>query len=693
MSRQLFALLFLCLCLIALVFGFFFGPKVQNVIQAQFTNPLPSAEEQAADLDKVKQLLAESKAKEAAPIIQKYQSIITNQNPKGKEWLELLIDTSTQLKDINELLLLYQFFPSEFDNREEASILIATGFLLQGNIKSYDELREKWKDKETLKGKWSLLNANKLSLDNRSDEAIRYLDSLKLTGEDEIARLVMLARLNFKDNPKEAWKDLSEAVKDDPSNAYLNVYRAAMLEMYGNQDWALEEYVTAVRKNPKDLILRDLLGSYLIRQNQLQLALQLYASSLKPPTNETMWIKAWFWNRVYTPIKFDWKNEELPPKGKYADLLQYLIHLPPEKFWDDTQFEKVPNGKTFFGSEEITFWLRLFQSLKEGKDVEAEELLRYNPFRNRSINSPLALNFAEILQYRRTGSLNLEAQSSTLEKKTIEFTATSNTVQSKNPFFQTLNDLAKKEKEEPIPQDIVALLKSKNAFTASLLSTGWLESALNLSDKDSDFNQYPEWVSLVYTSALLLNQGVDASLAFAVKQKQTPKMILLQAQILAQAKKWDEALEKINPYIQSTDEVGGAAALLAASIYIEKKDFAKAREIINSQPILQKSYQGTELLARMALLEGNGTQAEEIYSKVQDQSIEAKSFLAKQAFLKKDYKKARELTEQILIKNPNIDVLRTNLEAINKAEKEAQGVNEKNTEKEQSGNEEKAMTK
>jgi len=77
---------------------------------------------------------------------------------------------------------------------------------------------------------------------------------------------------------------------------------------------------------------------------------------------------------------------------------------------------------------------------------------------------------------------------------------------------------------------------------------------------------------------------------------------------------------------------------------------------------------GKEILARVALLEGNTDEAARRYGQVGERSAEAMAYSARQAFAKKDWKEAHRLTLELLDRCPDELQLRANLEAIAEAE-------------------------
>jgi hypothetical protein len=94
------------------------------------------------------------------------------------------------------------------------------------------------------------------------------------------------------------------------------------------------------------------------------------------------------------------------------------------------------------------------------------------------------------------------------------------------------------------------------------------------------------------------------------------------------------------------------AAWLISLIHIDRGQYTEAKAIIEGQPKLADNVTGKETLARIALLEGNNELANKLYLAIEKVSPEAKSYLARKAFIEKDWKTARELTEDLLRQYP-----------------------------------------
>ena len=90
-------------------------------------------------------------------------------------------------------------------------------------------------------------------------------------------------------------------------------------------------------------------------------------------------------------------------------------------------------------------------------------------------------------------------------------------------------------------------------------------------------------------------------------------MKLYVAQLLSSNGDKDKALEELKTLTNHESDIGYQSALMATHLYIEKKDYTKAREMIASNPQLASDLKGKEALARIAFLEGNKEVANQLY--------------------------------------------------------------------------------
>lgn len=659
MPKYSFLLILLALVLLAAV-GINYWPT-HHAPHATAGKPFSASEEQQ-DLQIAEDLIKSNQADDALKIIYKHKKEIELFSDSGKKWAELYIQANEQNKDSAQLAALYEFFPQSFNGHEKAVLLVAENFLVNTKTREYQKLRDEWKGKETRKDAWLILDSDLFLLQGKKTEAIELLSSESFEGKADTPRLIRLALLNVTENPKMAWDFLQEAFQKDPTNPDIRSYRAKLLEAVGKNSLAVTEYIAAIQTDPKNIYLKDQLAEFLLRNKQYPQALQIWTENLKAPSIDLVWIKDLFWSKVLTPVKFDFTSIT-PPQSKLQGYIDYLINLKPGQYWDKTSFDKLPEAARLLKTQQTTFWLRLVQAFKDKNEDEALSLLNSNIFNSISVNPALELGLKRIINYRKNGTLQLPEDSSQVAN--LQLLQNQNQNQS---FFDKLNNLAK-DREAKIPPDIEALLKSDLAIPAAFLSTDWYEVALQLNQTKVIPDNMPDWVAYGFTLATQANRGAMEALEFATKQHPSPSLSLITAELLIGSGSADAAIDILTKLAPKDDLSGARASWLLAMVYIEKGKLKEARETVNNSPLLVKEVLGQETLAKIALLEKNDALADQIYTSIEKNSPEAKSYLARKAFAEKNWAKARELTEELLRQYPTNTLLQDNLRKIDEEQK------------------------
>lgn len=658
-------LLFLVIALVVGLGGtYIYWPKIAR----KYKKATRSQESMTKDIERARELLNNSKPEEAIAIIKEYSDAIDNKTDTGKQWLDLLIRASESTLNFSQLVVLYDYYPKAFDSHEKASMIVGEIYINTGKFKEYQNLRDNWKGRETKPENWFVLDGDKLFLEGKRKEAIDFLNSKTFPGKTDTSRLVRLALLYSYEEPNKAWDYLNQAYQKDPENPEIRSYRAKLLETYGKNNLALIEYLAAIQTDPKNVYLRDQLAEFYLRQKQYPQALMVWLESLKPPSLDTIWVKAFFWGRMVIPINIDWHSEKIP-EGMYAPLAIYLINLKPDQYWNESAFDQIADGNTYLKTVQVTFWLKLVDALQRGDEKGAYELLQYNPFQTVSWNAELETALSHILLYRKTGKFKPEGAQEVVtfeETKPASPLPTQPTTEKKasHLFFAQLDELAAQKGEIQVPPDLKALLTGKEAFTAAFLASGWNEAALSLHKMAVLPDDYPDWVAVLIAQAYRTNKSNESALKFALAQKETPALSLIIGELMIANKDLDAALDRLSKLTKIEGEIGYRASWLVSLIYIDKGQYEQARAAIEGQPTLSKDVLGKEIMARIALLEGNIALADTIYNSIESTSSEAKSYLARKAFEQKDWKKARDLTEQLLRDYPTNALLQQNLTKI-----------------------------
>ncbi len=225
--------------------------------------------------------------------------------------------------------------------------------------------------------------------------------------EETTDNFLALAREVIHSNPRKSWDYLEQALEKDPSNQTIRIYRARMLEGAGKPSLAQEEYELAYAEDPENLPFTDQYASFLMRRGNYKEAQTLLNQNLNSPSNDSIWLKAWFLGKVYKPVGFNWKHHRIPT-GHTKPLVQYILELPEDQFWNETSYAKVPYRHDYLENQQITFWLKLFQALETEDYAIALQLLEQNSFPEESWNPQLVINLTRILNYKLNRTLTLD---------------------------------------------------------------------------------------------------------------------------------------------------------------------------------------------------------------------------------------------------------------------------------------------
>jgi predicted Zn-dependent protease len=654
------------LCLLALGVMYYSWPKIKR----HYTElSKPSPEQEAKDLETLQKLLSEQKWEEAQTLIRKYDANINNTTPEGKKWLEGLVIVSENLSDARQIDVIHQYYPVILEGREMSAILLGNLFIVQKKNDEFDKLRKEWVGKETKEIGWLQLDVGRLMEEEETDNAINLIKSKKFEGKDEVVRLEMLAAVLTQKNPQEAWETLNKAIDLDPENASLRVFRGRLLEAASKPSFALSEYIASVQLQPDSLVLKDQLAEFFIRVFQYPSAMDIWKTMIEDNKfSDIILLKSWFWSHMTFPMAIDWEKLKVPTGGPLEPYVSYVLNLQKDRFWDTKEFDQIPNRNKYLKTQQSSYWMRLVEFLRVRDEKSALELVEGNLFKDNLYNPELNQLIHRILAYRKTGSL-------ALKQATIPVILPPD--KDMYTFYIQVEVAAEAHAKDPegyvIPKAVEEILKSNDAFSIAFLAAGWNEAALALQTIGILPETFPDWVGVTYTYAISQNRGIDKALLYASKQKKTDLLMLMVGKLYAANKEQDKALAVLEPLTKLKNNLGQQALWLTVGLYADKKDYIKAKSILAENPNMEKSDVGQEILARIALIQGDQKGAEKIYFALKDRSTEAKSYFAHQAFKNKDWEEARRLTIEILQQSPTDITARQNLYKIMEEEKKAKG--------------------
>ncbi len=626
------------------------------------------ADEANVNLKKATLLLKQGEIDQVLNILKAYEDSLEYSSTAGKKWVNLYIDVSIASGNYSQLVKLYLKFSEPFWTNESASLNLSNALISLGYGNEYDFLRNSWKGREVHKQEWLFLDVDALLLNKQKDAAIKLLESQCFTGIEDCQRLVRLALLTVSDDPKAAWNYLGDALAKDPHNPDIHTYRARLLESVGKNSLALSEYTSAVNTSPSNIFLKDQLADFYLRHKQYPQALSVWLETLNGPSLDTIWLKLIFWSRMTTPIAVDWSSMT-PPMGKSHAFNLYLLELEPGQFWNETIFEKLPKAQSYLLTQQATFWMRLVDHLKNGRENLALNLLQVNPFLKESWNYPLERALRQILTYRKTGTMPLdefsEGPKPVNTKNDQEFAG--------NGFFASLDRMARamnsdqksaEDLAETSNEELMALLNSSEVFAAAFISEGWWEAGLQLHALAKYPEEFPEWLTVSLIEALSVNYSDEEAIKFALLQPLSPRSPEVVNASIELIKNNNSLLDRIYVLSRESSETGIKASWLLSLVYIDREQYLLASQVITAQPRLGDSVLGKETLARIALLQNNLSLANSLYLSIEKVSPEAKSYLASKAFIEKDWERAQSFTEALLEVYPGNDLLQDNLRKI-----------------------------
>lgn len=619
--------------------GFFY------LISKNHSNENISSSNHEEDFKKAQSFLDKEMPYEAIAIIKK--NLISSK--EEKKWASLLLKASQNIKDSLQLSVIYEYYPDLFDNNENAILSVADHYINTGKIEKYKELRDHWKNKIEQDEVWMNLDSDLLILEGKNYEALKLLKSRRFEGIKDVPRLIKLGLINSSKDPKQALKYFNFALEIDPTNHELRLLKAKFQENSGNLNHSLQEYYYALQVDPNSPYIKDQIAEFYMRNGQPLRAIHFWKDSLSAPSLENVWLKALFWNKVLIPFNFEW-DKHTPPESSLKPLINYIISLKPYEFWNEEKFEKIPNNKKFLNTEQSTFWLKLLFYLSQGNDKKALKQLEYNPFHEKSWAPNLELALMRVLMYREKGTFLLGGLEGHM-KKSVSTIGQNNLPH----FYQILEDLAIQEaienREPKISYENKSLLKSQDVYAALFLAEGWYEAALKLNTLNVLPENFPDWYLHALGKAYRTTHRPKEGLKFLNKQKKTPEVELQIAEFLLEDKQSKQALDILNK-LSVLKQHNFRIARLKSLAYIEQGHLEKAKKYIESHSELIYNVTGQELLAKIALLENNEDVAFQIYTNIEEESHEARTYLAKKAYEDKDWERADRLTQRVLLDMP-----------------------------------------
>ena len=581
--------------------------------------------------------------------------------PEIARWAPPEIEVVNALGMEARLLWLYEHFPSDFEANENASLTVARTLLQKREIESVNDLRAKWKGKETLREDWRLCDIDMLLQAGRRDSALALLTNARFTGPRECDRLIRLALLHAA-RPDEAWKYLGKALEADPRNPMVRSFRGQLLEAMGKLSDAQAEYWAACYEAPSIPLYRDQLGEFYLRHEKFAHALETWAQGLGGSAFPFLGVKVWFWSKLVSPAKVDLKKTDFIQDSMFP-FLEYLLSLSADEYWDEAKFQELPDALRLENERQEIFWLRLIQLLRRHQEQEALKTLELNRFSEYSWRPQLESSLKWILRYRQAHVLGVRmihwrdpGAGSWNRGKTL------------HPFFEMMQSLMEYETHlADIPAAYKRILESDDVFSAAFLAAGFIEAALNLRNIETYPADFPGWFAFGFAQALRYNRGPAQAREFIAKQEASSALTLLNGELMLEEGDAEGAIAMLEPLRTDNSPTGYRAAWLLAMYHLGGNAPDMAEQCVMMNELLAKSSVGQELLAKISLGRGDTEAAARYYTDIVESSLEAKSFLARKAFREERWKQASLFTEELLGALPGNRQLLENMQIINEA--------------------------
>ncbi len=627
-------------------------------------------------LSKTAELLETANFEQAWAELQSIEpKVIQSASPEQvKQINEAFVATLTARNDFVRLRDQFDKAPEVFEKDEAAALLLARLLLEEDNQPKLKALMKEWSQHRKDIAGWFLLDVDVLLKQKRPDEALALLETQSFVGDAESNRLARLALLKAGTNLNEAWSLLEQAFKQNPRNTDIRSFRAQILEAVGQMPAARVEYVAAVVSAPQNPILSLQLGDFYQRQFQYEMALESWKTRLQTPSLGIIWLRSLFWSRV-TRSNVVKEYPTQVPDGELMELVVFLQTLPANVFWDDARFNNVPQCDVYRNEREEVAWLRILESLRTQDLAKASEILSKWSGKLR-MNPELAVGLHRVVDLKLGNPVS----------QPLSFAES--TSSNAHPFFQLVNLIIKENEirvkdrelilteQQTDLQNPVSFLSRNEVFAAACLAGGWCESALKFHDTavieatEGPSADLPEWWSFGIAQCLKYNRSAADTIAFIdLQSKSSSTLKTLKAECLLSQNDRPAAIEILKTAAARPDAGGYRAAWMCSTLLLEDQDFVSAEAVVRSQPLLAEKSSGKEILARIRLAAGDATGALAIYETLGQESVEAMAYRARIAFEKKEFAKARTLTNELIRQMPGELQLMANLKAIDAAEK------------------------
>ena len=373
----------------------------------------------------------------------------------------VMVAACKQLGDAASLEDMFTTHADAVIKDETASLMTARAQTETGRTESFQVLRQAWQENGAAPWEWQTLEADLLMEQEKTRHAESLLRQRQFAGPHDAVRLARLAELLLATTPNEAEAHLRQALRLAPDNPGVQQSRARMLERLGRMDEAGEAWRAAAKCSRGDPFHLDHYAEHLVRRRDYTGALACWRDALTQSAADTLWLKAFFWERVAGPVCIPWKTLELPP-GPLGPLLESLLAMPEEQFWQADKLEHLAQGHQDFSSRPECLWLRILQALTGRREEAALAMLSTSRPDSRRYFDMLEAALRQALTYRRMQFLNPGLHIAGAGMPRAWCVA----------LFQRMDRWAHGELST-LPQDLAAMLSGPDAFAELFRAVGW----------------------------------------------------------------------------------------------------------------------------------------------------------------------------------------------------------------------------
>jgi hypothetical protein len=422
-------------------------------------------------------------------------------------WLgELELNACNDLVDVESIAALYDETPESFETNESAALWAAKAALENDRQETLTNVAALWKRPDA-SGAWACLKADTLSRQDRQHQAQELLESESLTDIHEGGRLARLATIKTETAPTEASDHMQQALNTAPEDPDVHLHAGQMLMHSGKRAEAAKHVEYAVSLAPHDPFVRDRAGDFFQRRGDHIRALQVWGEGLGPPSTGFLWLKTLFWCKIAHPVPIDFANKARPD-GPLRPLIDLLLNLSPHRFWDELAFAPIVERVPELANRQEVYWLRLLETIREKKDVQALSLLKLSTFGRHAWHPLLERSLLQIMTFQEYNFLDSRPiAGSEIPKDGI------------HSFFYAIDQWA----QGGTPSAAFhRLLQSEDAPAAACLAAGWFEAGLRLQKGAHFRNQYPAWYDSELEAAHQRNGSKALAAQFAQRRSVDP---------------------------------------------------------------------------------------------------------------------------------------------------------------------------